>query len=86
MNEHKDTCKKISDIISNILGDSAGSDEYTNHNYDDNFFDMGIDSIATVILYGAIEEEFGVELPMDAVWKFPTIRGVASYIERSKES
>jgi len=43
---------------------------------DDDFFDTGGDSLRAVSLMAAIEEEFGVALPIDTLLTRPTVAGV----------
>jgi acyl carrier protein len=43
--------------------------------------DLGADSLDTVELVMAFEEEFGVEIPDDAAEKILTIKDAISYIE-----
>jgi acyl carrier protein len=44
--------------------------------------DLGADSLDTVELVMAFEEEFGVEIPDDAAEKILTIKDAISYIEQ----
>jgi len=48
---------------------------------DDDFFDCGGDSLATLDLMFAIEETLGVELPVTAIYGAPTIAKLASAID-----
>lgn len=43
--------------------------------------DLGADSLDTVELVMAFEEEFGVEIPDDAAEKIQTVRDAISFIE-----
>ena len=43
--------------------------------------DLGADSLDTVELVMAFEEEFGVEIPDDAAEKILTVKDAISYIE-----
>ena len=43
--------------------------------------DLGADSLDTVELVMAFEEEFGCEIPDDAAEKIQTVKGAISYIE-----
>ena len=45
---------------------------------DDNFFDIGGQSILLVRAHQLIEEDFGRKLPIVAVLQFPTIRALAA--------
>lgn len=48
---------------------------------DDNFFDLGGDSIAMITLLYRIQEEFSVELPSGAVFSAPSVRELAALVE-----
>jgi len=45
--------------------------------------DLGADSLDTVELVMAFEEEFGVEIPDDAAEKIQTVRDAIDYIEKN---
>ena len=47
--------------------------------------DLGADSLDTVELVMAFEEEFGVEIPDDAAEKILTVKDAISFIEDSSE-
>ena len=52
---------------------------------DANFIDdLGADSLDTVELVMAFEEEFGVEIPDDAAEKITTVKDAISYIDSHK--
>ena len=46
--------------------------------------DLGADSLDTVELVMAFEEEFGVEIPDDAAEKITTVKDAISYIDEHK--
>ena len=46
--------------------------------------DLGADSLDTVELVMAFEEEFGVEIPDDAAEKITTVKDAIDYIEAQK--
>ena len=46
--------------------------------------DLGADSLDIVELVMAFEEEFGVEIPDDAVEKISTVKDAIDYIEQNK--
>ena len=48
--------------------------------------DLGADSLDTVELVMAFEEEFGVEIPDDAAEKIVTVRDAVSYIKEHAAS
>jgi len=45
--------------------------------------DLGADSLDTVELVMAFEEEFGIEIPDDAAEKIQTVRDAIDYIEKN---
>lgn len=45
--------------------------------------DLGADSLDTVELVMAFEEEFGIEIPDDAAEKILTVKDAINYIEES---
>ena len=48
--------------------------------------DLGADSLDTVELVMAFEEEFGVEIPDDAAEKIVTVKDAVAFIEEKKAS
>ena len=48
---------------------------------DDNVFELGGDSLASVKLIACLSESFGVQLPVLAVFQYPTVREMAARIE-----
>ena len=46
--------------------------------------DLGADSLDTVELVMAFEEEFGVEIPDDAAEKISTVQDAIKYIDENK--
>ncbi len=48
--------------------------------------DLGADSLDTVELVMAFEEEFGVEIPDDAAEKIMTVQDAISFIEQNAEA
>ena len=46
--------------------------------------DLGADSLDTVELVMAFEEEFGIEIPDDAAEKITTVKDAIEYIEKHK--
>ncbi|MCU0680703.1 MAG: amino acid adenylation domain-containing protein [Polyangiaceae bacterium] len=46
----------------------------------DNFFELGGHSLLVVRVHGALREEFGRELPMSALFKYPTLSSLAAYL------
>ena len=75
-----DTEAKVKEIIINELGVEA--EKVTP---EASFVeDLGADSLDTVELVMAFEEEFGVEIPDDAAEKIATVKDAIDYIEANK--
>jgi thioesterase domain-containing protein/acyl carrier protein len=55
-------------------------------NIDDDFFEMGGDSLVAAGLFARIECEFGVELSLDVLLERPTIRALAELLENPRAS
>ena len=75
-----DVADRVKKIVVEHLGVEA--DKVTdNANFID---DLGADSLDTVELVMAFEEEFGVEIPDDAAEKITTVRDAIDYIDQNK--
>ena len=48
--------------------------------------DLGADSLDTVELIMALEEEFGIEIPDDAAEKIATVGDAAEYLKKNVEA
>jgi len=79
MADDKDIQTKVGDIIVEQLGVNA--DQVT----DEAKFieDLGADSLDTVELIMALEEEFGIEVPDEAAEKLMSVGDVVRYIEEN---
>ena len=71
--------QKVIDLIVDQLGVDADSVKEDAHFIDD----LGADSLDTVELVMAFEEEFGCEIPDDAAEKILTVKDAISFIEGS---
>jgi amino acid adenylation domain-containing protein len=60
----------------------AGALELERVGRDDDFFDVGGDSLAAAEIGAGINEEFGVELDMRAFARHPTVAGMAQLVSR----
>jgi tyrocidine synthetase-3 len=65
--------KRIFKIWQNIL-------EVKQAGINDNFFNLGGHSIHAIMLVSAIYREFGVQIPLKAIFEYPTIRGMIQYM------
>ncbi|MBP6985060.1 MAG: acyl carrier protein [Alphaproteobacteria bacterium] len=69
--------ERITKIVVNNLGADESKVTLTASFVDD----LGADSLDTVELVMAFEEEFGVEIPDDAAEKIQTVQDAIAYIE-----
>jgi acyl carrier protein len=75
-----ETADRVKKIVVEHLG--VESDKVTE---DASFIDdLGADSLDTVELVMAFEEEFGVEIPDDAAEKITTVSDAITYIDQNK--
>jgi acyl transferase domain-containing protein len=49
----------------------------------DDFFELGGDSLKVITLVTRLHQDLGVEIPMDAVFKNPTVKEIAGYIRET---
>jgi amino acid adenylation domain-containing protein len=52
---------------------------------DDDFFDLGGDSLKAMTVAANIHKELNVKIALEKIFKIPTIRGLAAYIKETKE-
>ena len=71
---------KVKEIIVEQLGVEADQVKLESNFIDD----LGADSLDTVELIMAFEEEFGVEIPDDEAEKIKTVKDVVDYIEANQ--
>lgn len=74
-----DVEKKLAAIWTEVL-DLQGSSTI---GIDDNFFELGGHSLKGVILVSRVHKELNVKIPLSEVFRLPTIRELAQYIENS---
>ena len=72
-----DVADRVKKIVIEHLGVDAGKVSEAASFIDD----LGADSLDTVELVMAFEEEFGVEIPDDAAEKIQTVQDAIAYIE-----
>ncbi|GEB89080.1 acyl carrier protein [Zymomonas mobilis subsp. pomaceae] len=78
--EMSDTAERIKKIVVEHLGVEPDKVVETASFLDD----LGADSLDIIELVMAFEEEFGVEIPDDAVEKIGTVKDAVSYIDEHK--
>ena len=75
----------IADKIKRIVVEHLGVDEAKVTPEASFIDDLGADSLDTVELVMAFEEEFDVEIPEDAAEKIATVKDAIDYIEKNKK-
>ena len=75
---------EVQDKIKQIIVDELGVDEAEVTENARFIEDLGADSLDTVELVMAFEEEFGVEIPDDAAEKITTVKDAIDYIDQNK--
>lgn len=76
------TFEEISERVKKIVASQLGADE-SKVEEDSSFVDdLGADSLDTVELVMALEEEFGAEIPDSEAEKITTVRDAINYIEK----
>ncbi len=70
-------------IIASILQDVLKVDRI---GVDDNFFDLGGNSLLLVQVHGRLQEQFGREILLVEIFNHPTVRALASHLEGDKEA
>ena len=72
---------EIADKVKNIIAEHLGIDDLGKLTDDAKFIDdLGADSLDTVELVMAFEEEFGCEIPDDAAEKIVTLKDAVTYL------
>jgi amino acid adenylation domain-containing protein len=71
------------EVLAGIWAQVTGSEEVS---IDDNFFDSGGDSLLATQLISRVRSAFQTELPLQNLFEFPTVAGLASRIEQSREA
>ena len=74
----------IAERVKKIVVEHLGVDESKVSEGASFIDDLGADSLDTVELVMAFEEEFGVEIPDDAAEKITTVRDAIDYIDQNK--
>ena len=72
--------KNVSATVKKIVADHLGVDEQKVTDEASFIDDLGADSLDTVELVMAFEEEFGCEIPDDAAEKIVTFKDAVSYL------
>ena len=75
----------VEDKVKKIIIDQLGVDEAEVTPEAKFIDDLGADSLDTVELVMALEEEFGIEIPDEDAEKIATVRDAISYIQEHKK-
>jgi acyl carrier protein len=73
----------VADRVKKIIVDQLGVDEETVTAEASFVDDLGADSLDTVELVMALEEEFGIEIPDEDAEKITRVREATEYIEKN---
>ena len=76
--------EEISSKVKKIVADHLGIDEAKVTEESSFIDDLGADSLDTVELVMAFEEEFSIEIPDDVAEKITTIKDAIGHIEKSQ--
>jgi len=76
---------EIESKVKKIVIDHLGVDEKKVTSESKFIDDLGADSLDTVELVMAFEEEFGVEIPDDAAETIFTVQNAIDYLEKNKK-
>ena len=74
----------ISDRVKKIVVEHLNVEESTISDTSSFIDDLGADSLDTVELVMAFEEEFGIEIPDDDAEKITTVQAAIDYLDSSK--
>ncbi len=86
--------EKLAEVWAEVLNIGINRDEldavlpgrpFTAIGIDDNFFDFGGHSLKATMLISRIHRAFNVKVPMEEIFKQPTIRQLAQYIKGASE-
>jgi acyl carrier protein len=75
----------VEEKVRKIIIDQLGVDEAEVTSEAKFIDDLGADSLDTVELVMALEEEFGIEIPDEDAEKITTVRDAISYIQEHKK-
>jgi acyl carrier protein len=71
-----DSPRDVVRIVQQLFGEALGLSDLREWNLEDDFFDLGGDSLAALRLVNLIRDVFEVEMPLRNLFKNPTVYGV----------
>lgn len=69
--------RELEDLVAEAWREVAGA---APHDHQRNFFDLGGSSMLMVSLHAVLERRLAVEVPMTALFEYPTVRELAAYL------
>jgi acyl carrier protein len=80
--DDSEPAEPVSDLVSMLCAIWAGTIGVDRVRVDDDFFELGGNSLVAVQLIARVSKEAGVRLPMRTLFETPTVGGLAARIER----
>jgi len=77
--------ESVADRVKKIIVDQLGVEEELVNSEASFVDDLGADSLDTVELVMALEEEFGIEIPDEDAEKITRVKEAVDYIEKHKK-
>lgn len=80
---HEPETRNMVEVLTDIWQEFLGIEQI---NKDDNFFDLGGNSLVAVQLFDELKYKLGIQLPLSALFEAPTIEQIAAMIEPPKDA
>lgn len=82
--QYEAPCTEIEKTLVNIWNNVLAIDQPISIN--DNFFDLGGNSLNVTVIVAKIQKEFNVEIPLQEFFRIPTIKELATYIANAERN